>query len=90
MKDALFVHNNFPGQFAFIAEALKARGVRCAAIASPTGRGIPGIPLVQWQPTRGSTDGIFLPATRAEADFIRGRAAADGALALQKHASTRT
>jgi glycosyltransferase involved in cell wall biosynthesis len=85
MKDALFVHNNFPGQFAFIAEALKARGVRCAAIASPTGRGIPGIPLVQWQPTRGSTEGIFPPATRAEADFIRGRAAAEGALALQKH-----
>lgn len=85
MKDALFVHNNFPGQFAFIAEALKMRGDRCAAIASSTGRGIPGVSLVRWQPARGSTDGIFPPATRAEADFIRARAAAEAALTLKKH-----
>jgi len=85
MRHALFVHNNFPGQFGFIAEALRSRGVQCVAIGSPTARQLPGIPLLQWRPTRGSTDGIFVPATRAEADFIRGRAAAECALALKDH-----
>ncbi|HEX2137700.1 MAG TPA: glycosyltransferase [Microvirga sp.] len=83
-KDVLFVHTNFPGQFGFIAQALKDRGWRCAAIASQTGRALGGIPLLRWQTPRGSTSGIFPPAARAENNLIRGRAAAECALALQR------
>ena len=84
MADILFVHSNFPGQFGFVAEALRDRGHRCAAIASATGRDVPGIAVLRWRPRRGSTPGIFDPATRAEADFIRGAAAAECALALKQ------
>jgi hypothetical protein len=84
MTNILFVHSNFPGQFGFVAQALLARGMRCAAIASATGRQMPGIPLSRWGIKRGSTPGIFVPAVRAEADCIRGRAAAECALMLRQ------
>jgi glycosyltransferase involved in cell wall biosynthesis len=84
MADILFVHNNFPAQFGFVAQAMAARGHRCRAIASSTGREITGVPLVRWTGGRGSTSGIFPPATRAEADLIRGTAAARAALALKE------
>jgi len=84
MVDVLFVHNNFPGQFGFLAEALTNQGARCAAIASGTGRELPGVPVARWRTRRGSTKGIFDPATRAEADLIRAYAAAECALNLKK------
>jgi glycosyltransferase involved in cell wall biosynthesis len=83
MSDVLFVHNNFPAQFGFIAEKLRADGHRVAAIASETGRAPEGITLVRWSTRRGTTNGIFPPAVRAEADLIRGGAAADAALRLR-------
>ena len=83
MARILFVHNTFPGRFNFLLPSLKERGHSCAAIASG-GRDTPGIPLLRWKTTRGSTKGIFEVATRAEADFIRGRAAAECALRLRK------
>lgn len=79
----LFVHNNFPGQFGFLCPALKARGMRVAAIGQTTARGIPGVPMARWKPGRGTSPGIFPPATRAEADLIRGHAAAHAATALR-------
>ena len=84
MTNILFVHSNFPGQFGFVAQALLARGMRCEAIASATSRQMPGIPLSRWGIKRGSTPGIFVPAVRAEADCIRGRAAAECALMLRQ------
>jgi glycosyltransferase involved in cell wall biosynthesis len=84
MPKFLFVHNNFPAQFGFVAAAITARGHSCRAIASNTGREIAGVPLVRWTVKRSSTPGIFGPATRAEADFIRGRAAAESALKLRE------
>jgi glycosyltransferase involved in cell wall biosynthesis len=84
MSDVLFVHNNFPGQFGFIAGAMAAQGHRCVAIGSKTARQMPKIPVSHWAINRGTTKDIFDPATRAEADFIRGRAAAQCALDLQK------
>jgi len=84
MSDVLFVHNNFPGQFGFLAEALTAQGTRCAAIASAIGQKLPGIPVMRGRARRGSTKGIFSPATRAEADLIRAYAAAECALALKQ------
>lgn len=80
--DVLFVHNNFPGQFGFIATALKGRGMRCVAISSQTGRSTE-IPVRHWKLSRGSGKDVFPIATRAEADLLRARAAADVALGLR-------
>ncbi len=84
MANVLIVHQNFPGQFPHIADALRARGDRVAAIGGPTAKGRPGVDLRRWSNTRGSTQGIFSPATRAEADLIRAEAAAGVALQLRK------
>lgn len=80
----LFAHNNFPAQFGFVAEAATARGFRCAAIASPTGRAMPGVPVEQWRAERSSSREILWEAIRAEADLIRAHAAADAALRLKR------
>lgn len=81
--DVLFVHNNFPAQFGFLAEDLIARGYACRAIGAHTAKSLDGVELWAWKANRGSTPNIFEPATRAEADMIRGRAAANCALALR-------
>jgi glycosyltransferase involved in cell wall biosynthesis len=83
MSDVLFVHNNFPAQFGFIAEKLHAEGHRVAAIASETGRAFDELTLVKWSTRRGTTEGILPSAVRAEADLIRGGAAAQAALKLK-------
>lgn len=83
--DVLFVHNNFPGQFGFIARALMEKGARVAAIASHTGKGIDGVPIARWTLKRGTAKDIFPDAVRAEADLMRGRAAADCALKLREN-----
>lgn len=80
----LFAHNNFPAQFGFVAEAAVARGYRCAAIASPTGRAMPGVPVEQWTAGRSSSREILKDAIRAEADLIRAQAAAEAALRLKR------
>jgi hypothetical protein len=84
MASLLFVHNNFPAQLGLIANAMAARGHDCRALSSVTGRELAGIPLARWGGIRGSTPGIFAPAVRAEADFIRGSAAAQAALGLRE------
>ncbi len=50
--------------------------MRCVAIGSHTAR-TQDIPIRQWRLSRGSTQGIFPLATRAEADLLRASAAAD-------------
>lgn len=84
MANILFVHNNFPGQFAAVAPALRDRKHRCAAIGSQTAREMSRIPLARWTLKRGTTQGIWPDAVRAEADLIRGRAAAEAAIKLKK------
>ncbi|MFL5295990.1 MAG: glycosyltransferase [Phenylobacterium sp.] len=71
----LFVHNNFPAQFRDLAETLMARGVPCAAIGGGSAPGIPGLPFGRYALPRGSTEGIFPLAVRAEADLIRAASA---------------
>jgi glycosyltransferase involved in cell wall biosynthesis len=84
MSDVLFVHNNFPAQFGFIANALKERGHHCAAIASESGRQLDGIDLLRWTTKRGTTPNLLPAAVRIEADLIRGGAAAEAALKLAR------
>ncbi|HEY0435346.1 MAG TPA: glycosyltransferase [Phenylobacterium sp.] len=71
----VFVHNNFPAQFADLASALMARGVPVAAIGSATAPGVTGLKLGRYGLTRGTTEGIFPLAVRAEADLLRGASA---------------
>lgn len=84
MANVLFVHNNFPGQFGFIAEALVARGDRCVAIGSETARGVPGVDTIRWTvPKDVKLSGNALSA-RAEIDLVRGRLAAACAIRLKE------
>jgi len=88
MADILIVHQNFPGQFPHIAEALLARGDRVAAVGGKTARARPGIDFRRWSTQRGTTKDIFDPATRAEADIIRGVATAQVADQLKRDGFT--
>ncbi|HMI20282.1 MAG TPA: glycosyltransferase [Sphingomonas sp.] len=88
MANVLIVHQNFPGQFPHIADALRARGDKVAAIGGKTARPRPGVDFRRWSATRGTTKGIFEPATRAEADMIRGIAAIQAASQLKQDGFT--
>jgi glycosyltransferase involved in cell wall biosynthesis len=79
----LFVHNNFPGQFADLASALMAHGVPTVAIGQNNALGVAGIRLAKYAPHRGSTQGLLPFAVRAEADMIRGMGAYRAAKALK-------
>ena len=80
--DVLFVHNNFPAQFGFLAAALKRRGWRGMAIGSGTARSA-DIPVRQWKLARGTGRDTFPYAVRAEADLLRARATAQVATELK-------
>ena len=82
--NVLIVHQNFPGQFPHIADALVKRGDKVAAIGSQTAKGRPGVDLRRWDNKRSTAPGIFPQAVRAEADLIRATAAAAAALQLKK------
>ncbi|WP_116090611.1 glycosyltransferase [Sphingomonas crusticola] len=88
MANILVVHQNFPGQFPHITDALLARGDKVAALGGKTAAGRPGVDLRRWSNDRGSTKGVFEIATRAEADFIRGAAAAAAAGRLKQDGFT--
>ena len=80
----LFIHNNFPGQFADLAAMLVKRGVRCLAIGQNHSVGLEGVKIARYSLPRGSTPDIYHLATRAEADMIRARSAYNAALALKQ------
>lgn len=84
MANILVVHQNFPGQFPHIVDALLKRGDKVAAIGGKTARARPGVDFRRWSNNRGTTKGIFDPATRAEADMIRGIVAARTAMGLKR------
>ena len=88
MANILIVHQNFPGQFPHITDALLKRGDKVAAIGGKTARARPGVDFRRWSNNRGTTKGIFDPATRAEADMIRGIAAANTAMQLKRDGFT--
>jgi glycosyltransferase involved in cell wall biosynthesis len=71
----LFVHNNFPAQFVDLAGTLRARGVPCGAIGSTQAPGLGEMLIGRYSLPRGSTEGIFPLAVRAEADLIRASSA---------------
>jgi glycosyltransferase involved in cell wall biosynthesis len=82
-KKILFIHNNFPGQFPHIAAAAQQAGYQVAVIGSPTAKEPLGAKVERWKLTRGTTNGIYPPAIRAEADLLRADAAAAAARRLK-------
>ena len=83
-RKILFIHQNFPGQFPHIADALVARGDKVMVIGGETAKDRAGMTVRRWKLGRGSTAGLFDPATRAEADLLRAEAAAKVAWGLKE------
>lgn len=82
-RSILFVHNGRPGRFAFLAERFAERGWAMALINAPPGNDLPGARTIHWREDRRPTAGIFEPAVKAEADMLRGHAAARAAQELK-------
>jgi len=77
----LFIHQNFPGQFVHVAQALAAQGHRVVALGIQ-GRNVPGVEYVRYQPARGPGGAAVhddLPAKLA-----RAQGCAQAMLALSK------
>jgi glycosyltransferase involved in cell wall biosynthesis len=88
----LFVHQNFPGQFAHLAPALAQRGHEVVALGlTPRNESWPGVThlLYQREPTLPSAppDAHLLAQVMNEQNWklLRGKAAADGMAALKQH-----
>lgn len=69
----LFIHQNFPGQFRYLAPALISRGHQVIAI-SMNGIDLPGVDRRQYQPFHSSTPGIHPWLVDFETKIIRGEA----------------
>ena len=83
MSRILFVHNNFPAQFAGLVPVLAGLGHELKAVGAMSAPGVAGVDIERWSPARGTNREQFPPAVRAEADIIRGFAAADAAERLR-------
>ena len=82
----LFIHQNFPGQFKFLAPALAARGHEVVAMTMQKVEQAEwqGVRLVPYAAARGSTPGIHPWITDFETKTIRGEACFRAALQLQQ------
>ena len=69
---ALFVHNNFPGQFRDLIGFLVEQGVPCAGIGQNHAIGMEGVQMGRYGLPKGTGSDVFTYAVRAEADLIRG------------------
>lgn len=82
----LFIHQNFPGQFKFLAPALAKLGHRVVAMTMQKleNKVWQGVELVQYSATRGSTPGIHPWVSDFETKTIRGEACFHAALMMKK------
>lgn len=87
MACILFVHQNFPGQFRHLAQALAAVGHQVHALAI-TGQALPTVKLHSYRPSRGSSPSIHPLASEFETKVIRGEACAQAMLQLKSDGLT--
>ena len=82
----LFVHQNFPAQFKYLAPALAASSKHevVALHIEATGL-VPNIRLINYKPVKGSTKGIHPWVSDIETKVIRGEAAYNVAKVLKKN-----
>lgn len=81
----LFIHQNFPSQFRFLAPALQARGDEVVALTMKQTNEThwQGIRVISYSPRRSSTPNIHPWVSDFEAKTIRGEACFTAALALK-------
>jgi glycosyltransferase involved in cell wall biosynthesis len=81
----LFIHQNFPGQFRFLAPSLVELGHTVVAMTMQAVASIEsqGVKLVSYSPARGSTPGIHPWVADFETKTIRGEACFRAALQLK-------
>lgn len=81
----LFIHQNFPGQFKFLAPALAGQGHRVVAMTMRKTAPVQwqGVRIVRYGSKRGSTPGIHPWVRDFEAKVLRGDACFRAALALK-------
>lgn len=86
----LFVHQNFPGQFKFLAPALAAQGHEVAAMTmqKTTQQTWNGVKLLPYSPSRGSTSGVHPWVSDFETKVIRGDACFRAALQMREKGYT--
>lgn len=84
--NVLFIHQNFPGQFKFLAPALANQGHRVVAMTMQKiqVKQWQGVDLVAYQASRGSTQGIHPWVGDFETKAIRGEACFRAALKLRE------
>ena len=81
--NVLFVHQNFPGQFKYLAPHLAHAGHRVRALGID-GPGLPGVDLLRYKPQRATSKQTHPWAMEFETKVIRGEACAAAALELKK------
>jgi len=79
----LFIHQNFPGQFKYLAQKLLSQGNEVRAVAIDPGHSA-GVKVSQYQPSVGSSKHIHPLAVEFETKAIRGQACANKMLELSK------
>jgi glycosyltransferase involved in cell wall biosynthesis len=86
----LFVHQNFPAQFKFLAPALAAQGHRVVALSMQDQPASiwKGVELRPYRATRGTTPGVHPWVSDLETKTIRGEACLRAALALRQEGFT--
>jgi glycosyltransferase involved in cell wall biosynthesis len=82
----LFIHQNFPGQFKFLAPALVQQGHRVWAMTmqKPESLSWQGVQLVPYAPSRGSTPNVHPWVSDFETKTIRGEACFRAALKMRE------
>jgi glycosyltransferase involved in cell wall biosynthesis len=72
----LFIHQNFPGQFRYLAPALAARGHQVLALATTPRVALPGVQVHRYMPQRGNGQGGHPWTLDFESKTIRAEACA--------------
>lgn len=72
----LFIHQNFPGQFRYLAPALAAQGHEVRALAISPRFALPGVTVHQYAPGRGNGQGAHPWSVDFETKTIRAEACA--------------
>lgn len=85
---ALFVHQNFPGQYKHLAPRLAAMGHEVKALCISGRAVIPGVEVIPYAIARGSTPNIHRWAADFETKVIRGEACARAMIALRDQGFT--
>ena len=86
---ALFIHQNFPGQYKSLAPRLAAMGhqVKALCVTEPKGR-MPGVYIIRYPIARGSSPNVHPLASEFETKVIRGEACAGAMRRLKERGFT--